>query len=74
MQICNAENHQDKKHKEISNKGNMPQTYTTTGYITLGLCKLNASRTTIIKYENHAEIQNTAARLNPWKKLPEKAP
>ena len=55
MQSCNVELHQDIKHKEISNKEEVPQTYTTTSYVTLGLCKLNASRTTIMKYKNHVE-------------------
>ena len=44
------------KHKEIPNERNVPQMYSTTGYTTLRLCKLNASRTTTIKYKNHAKI------------------
>ena len=63
MKKCNAEDHQNMKHKEIPNKRNVPQTYTTTGYIPLGLCKLNAKRTTIIKYKIMQKVQNTSTRL-----------
>ena len=73
MQSCNTKDHQDMKRKEISNKRNVPQTYTTTGYITIGLCKLNASRTTIIRYNSMQKIQNIAARLILGK-MPKKAP
>ena len=72
MQSCNAEHHQGTKHKEISNKRNMPKPYTTTGYITLGLCKLNASRTTSIKYKNHVKNSNHSCKTNPWKKYQSK--
>ena len=41
----------------------MPQTNSATGHITLRLCKLNASRTAIIKYKLIQKVQNTAARL-----------
>ena len=71
MQGHNAEHHQDTKHKEIHNKENVPQTYTTTGYIILGLCKLNVSRTTIIEYGNHVENPKTAARPILGKKTKE---
>ena len=40
----------------------------TTGYITLRLCKLNASRTTIIKYKNHAQNPKHSHKTNTWKK------
>ena len=66
MQSHNAEHHQDIKHKEIPNKRNVLETYTTTCYITLGLCKLNASRTTIIEYKNHAENPKHSCKINPW--------
>ena len=67
MQSCNAEHHQDMKHKEMSNKGICHKTYTTTGYITLGLCKVNANRTTIIKYKNYAKNTKHSSNTNPWK-------
>ena len=63
MQSYNTEHHQDMQHKEIPNKRNMPQTNSATGHITPRLCKLNASRTAIIRYKNNAKNPNTVARL-----------
>ena len=44
--------------------------YTTTGYITLALCKLNASKTTTIEYKNHAENPHSH-KTNPCKNAKE---
>ena len=63
VQRCKTEHHQDMQHKEIPTRRNMVQTNSSTGHITLRLCKLNASRTAIIKYQNYAKGQNTAPRL-----------
>ena len=60
------------KHKEIPNRGYMPQTYMTTGYITLKLCQLNASRTMIIEYKNHEKNQKHSCKTNPWRKCKRK--
>ena len=46
---------------------NMPQTYSTTGHIIYRLCKLNGSRTTIIKYKNHAKNPKHSCKTNPGK-------
>ena len=62
------------KYKEIPNKRNVPQIYTTTSYITLRLCKLNASRTAIMEYKNHAENPIHSCKTNPQKKMLKKAP
>ena len=45
------------------NKGNVPQMYTTAGYIIFGLCKLSASRTTSSSIKIMQKMQNTATRL-----------
>ena len=63
MQSCNTKHHQDRQHKEIPNKRDMPQTNSATGHITPWLCKFNTSRIAIIKYKNNAKSPNTAARL-----------
>ena len=46
--------------------------YTKTGYITLRLYKLNASRTTGIKHKNHAENSKHGCKTYPWKKCQRK--
>ena len=56
------------QHKEIPNKRNMPQTNSSTGHITLRLCKLNANRTAIIKYKNNAKSPKQSCKTNPQKK------
>ena len=52
------------QHKEIPNRRNMPQSNSSTGHITLRLCKLNASRTAIIKYQNNAKSAKCSCMTN----------
>ena len=49
----------------------MPQTNFVAGHITPRLCKLNASRTAIIKYKNNAKSPKHSCKTNPWKKAME---
>ena len=50
----------------------MPQTYSATGHITLRLCKLNASRTAIIKYKNQAKNPKHSCKTDLQKKYQRK--